>query len=141
MYPNKTQNWMIGVGALALVALLAQTWREYRYLDQKPNPYPHTPGLPTIQEDPFDPTSAYMDLGRLPWVLDPVSAWPEELRQRAQGPCGAVEALRARYPLWDKGQGCDALEDGEALVLERGEGWALALEPRGAGLWMRSVPR
>jgi hypothetical protein len=91
---------MLWLGLLALVALLFQATGEYIYLAQKPNPYPHGPGLPTLREDPFDPTRSYIDLSLLPWTLDPAQSWPPELRAQAGRPCGALAVLSARYPLW-----------------------------------------
>lgn len=100
MYPQGTQRWMLWLGLAALIALLFQATSEYIYLAQKPNPYPHGPGLPTLQEDPFDPTRSYIDLSLLPWTLDPASGWPASLREQAGRPCGALAVLTQRYPLW-----------------------------------------
>ncbi len=100
MYPTHIQRWMVGLGLIALVALIAQTLSEVITLDQKPNPFPHAPGLPTIKEDPFDPTRAYVDFNLLPWVMDPASAWPAVLRDKAAQPCGVLSVLQTRYPLW-----------------------------------------
>jgi hypothetical protein len=164
---------MIAAGLLALAALLAQALGECVALDQRPNPFEHGQAIPTIQEDPFDPTRTQLDLSRLPWALDPPSAWTASQRAHAAEPCGLWGVLQARYPLWtpprpalpDPVELCRAHEahpareralrdagwlsadpndDGpvwlwptpDALLLERGEGWEIALTAR-EGLQMR----
>lgn len=88
----------VTVALLVLLAFISLA--EYMVLSQRPNPFAQPPQLPPLQEGPFNPTRTGIDVTRLPWVLDPIEQWPDELKERRADPCTLWSALEKRYPLW-----------------------------------------
>ena len=135
---------MTVVGALLVVALALQSLIELVTMADRPNDFEQPIGVPRLHEGPFDPTRAGIDPAKLPWVIDPVEAWPEPLRDAASRPCGLFTVLARRYPLWmpDQAPDCGAPTPGDDdlglllamspegdLILERHVTWELAIEP------------
>ena len=80
--------------------MVAATLYNYVHQRSQPNPF-HLGdvGLPTIHESPW-PTHIQFQHSNLPWIMDPASAWPQELKELSKQPCGLAAVLQQRYHLW-----------------------------------------
>lgn len=162
---SSTRFTQIAAAVLALLALVSLV--EFLVLSKRPNPFSQPALLPTLQEGPFNPTRAGIDVTRLPWVLDPIEEWPDDLKEHRADPCTVWSALEQRYPLWRPPEargsakttcrqgGAEALRDGgwlhskdnttstitladdNALVLENSQQWQIVITLED-GLLMRA---
>ncbi|MEL6177453.1 MAG: hypothetical protein AAFS10_00800 [Myxococcota bacterium] len=100
--PDTTRLSQLGTAAgVAASVLVVVSLIDVRLRHPKPNPFEPDPrvGVPTLADPPWHPM-VHTDPSRLPWVIDPVEAWPATLRDQGQTHCGLAKVLQVRYPLW-----------------------------------------
>ena len=100
MYTSGRLTLLLALVAVASVALVVPASLDLHTFLTRPHPFiSHGTAMPAIAEPPWSPAVG-LDMNALPWVLDPVEGWTTKEREVAAAPCGRLDLLRERYPVW-----------------------------------------